>query len=1078
MFDSSVSALPQVGERIEGGYTIQALLGQGGMGAVYRGVDEAGKPVALKFILPNRDPSGAMGLRFQREAQAMARIGKVPGIVPVHRAGTHGGCAYMVMGLIDGRDLMQQVKADGALTVEDALDLMAKVADSIHGCHEHQVLHRDLKPANVLVRAEDGEPFVTDFGLALIDGDSAPVDRLTKTGELMGTPAFMPPEQADGNKDLIGPCSDIYSLGALLFYLVCGRPPFEGKNLQILHALFKKDPPPLAEARGRPVPPDLQLIVSKAMAKEPTSRYATAGELAADLRRLRNGEPVTARAPGGWERFRWRLRQRDPRAVGALALALALPVVLVFSAALYLGADDPQTSFRDHVASLSLKLDEQAFPDEPSPGTPPLELTALKALAQTTRSLGEAISPPDPADGDDLSQRLEGLRARLARAPPQGEQAQLDALIPVLRVALELGSPRYADRPLAQAWEFGEGDPRGDVLAALALLGYGLDANQVGPATLEAFRPTPEGQQSTLQAQAREVLTAADSLPGRWGGVARTLAREMQRLEVRVRDRVTADYQGEARASEEGATPEHWKARERVALHLERMSELEEVLEGLLEDQNFTTLMENSERLATVYEVLNQDPLGAVDPKLDAAAERLFAFMSDNAEGFRVVDAQLVGKFARDYARSWGGLMNPPFAVIKEYRAWMLQRHMSGERLSVEDLLVSIRLGSEFGSMLKGAADRYLPLLEDYPEHERDGDFYFLWGMFLDLLDEDDETNAERQEVLEYYADALGDALSDRERARLGIQGERKRLAAPLSPIWVDQVKLRVYHQAIRLAFRRYREALLKSERDPAFDMQEAYATFANGVWALERFSRQTQESDLIRLNPIRLIRSMGRAIADMRWVTQFLPPSHGLRRLYQARFVQLTDSAQRVIRQLVKRLETNATQGKVSETEDLWTAAASPAQTVRVITSFTREEVMFLNFYGSADEALRRMHEQLSSLRDVFPGNYPYHLAEQAWGQARFCERPELARAVATHALEAQLPGLDDEREKGLQARDRFRAWFAAESLQRGDVDAAKAWLEATIEADRFNDPFWPDELLQQLGTTRAEVKARLSGR
>ena len=123
-------------------------------------------------------------------------------------------------------------------------------------------------------------------------------------------------------------------------------------------------------------------------------------------------------------------------------------------------------------------------------------------------------------------------------------------------------------------------------------------------------------------------------------------------------------------------------------------------------------------------------------------------------------------------------------------------------------------------------------------------------------------------------------------------------------------------------------------------------------------------------------------------------------------------------------------------------------------------------------------MHEQLSSLRDVFPGNYPYHLAEQAWGQARFCERPELARAVATHALEAQLPGLDDEREKGLQARDRFRAWFAAESLQRGDVDAAKAWLEATIEADRFNDPFWPDELLQQLGTTRAEVKARLSGR
>ena len=142
-----------------------------------------------------------------------------------------------------------------AVTLEETLDewpeTMTQVAEAIHHCHEHGILHRDLKPANILVRASDGKPFVTDFGLVLDES----IERMTKTGALMGTPAYMPPEQAEGDKQAIDRRTDVYALGAVLHHLVTGKPPFAGGNLVILKQIFSNEPPALQEARGGRVPP-------------------------------------------------------------------------------------------------------------------------------------------------------------------------------------------------------------------------------------------------------------------------------------------------------------------------------------------------------------------------------------------------------------------------------------------------------------------------------------------------------------------------------------------------------------------------------------------------------------------------------------------------------------------------------------------------------------------------------------------------------------------------------------------------------------------------------------------------------
>ena len=260
--------------------------------------------------------------RFYTEAEAAANLDH-PGIVPIFEIGEHQGQHYFSMGYIEGESLAHKV-ADGPLPPRDAADLVKKICDAMAYAHERGVIHRDLKPANVLIDS-NGQPKVTDFGLAKkTETDSG----LTGTGQILGTPAYMPPEQASGHTD-IGPLADVYSLGAILYCLLTGRPPFQAASpmdtlLQVLN-----QEPVSPRTLNPDIPVDLDTICLKCLNKESGKRYSSTVELAADLRRFLVGEPITARRVGMLEKSAKWIRRN--KALSALSM-LSLGAVLVGSA--------------------------------------------------------------------------------------------------------------------------------------------------------------------------------------------------------------------------------------------------------------------------------------------------------------------------------------------------------------------------------------------------------------------------------------------------------------------------------------------------------------------------------------------------------------------------------------------------------------------------------------------------------------------------------------------------------------------------------------------------------------------------
>lgn len=312
--------------RMFGRYEMLAEIARGGMGVVYRARDrQLERLVALKVVKAGELADVEQRERFQLEAKAAAQLDH-PGIVSVYEAGEFDGQPFMAMALVEGRSLWQQVK-ESPLPPRLAADTMRQVAEAIQYAHDRGVVHRDLKPQNILV-ARDGEPKVADFGLAKRqDGDA----QLTATGTALGTPSYMPPEQATGKTDQVGPLADVYSLGATLYCLLTGRPPFQAATqLETMRQVVEQEPVS-PRALNQAVSVDLETICLRCLEKEPARRYASAQALADDLRRFLGGEPIAARPVGPFERsVKW--ARRKP-----VAAALALVSVLGVGALLAAG---------------------------------------------------------------------------------------------------------------------------------------------------------------------------------------------------------------------------------------------------------------------------------------------------------------------------------------------------------------------------------------------------------------------------------------------------------------------------------------------------------------------------------------------------------------------------------------------------------------------------------------------------------------------------------------------------------------------------------------------------------------------
>ena len=307
-----------------GRFTIQALLGAGGFGTVYRAHDTLlDREVALKVPHPSRLQSERDKTRVLREAKAAAQL-RHPNIVPVYDAGSAGGQFFIASAFIDGRTLAESLCRHRP-DFQQAARLVRELAGALDYAHGLGIVHRDVKPSNVLLDAKDN-PLLADFGLArFLESD----DELTHEGTVLGTPAYMAPEQARGEHDAVGPASDQYSLGVVLYEMLCGQRPFAGAPATVIADVIGKEPPSPRSANPT-IPKDLETICLKAMAKRTENRYAGCRELADDLRRWEEGEPITARRVRPVERFaRWCRRNPVVAALSATAAALLLAVAVV-----------------------------------------------------------------------------------------------------------------------------------------------------------------------------------------------------------------------------------------------------------------------------------------------------------------------------------------------------------------------------------------------------------------------------------------------------------------------------------------------------------------------------------------------------------------------------------------------------------------------------------------------------------------------------------------------------------------------------------------------------------------------------
>jgi serine/threonine-protein kinase len=416
------------------GYEVDGLLGRGGMGVVYKARHlRLNRTVALKMLLAGAYAGPHELVRFQREAEAVAGL-RHANIVQVYDVGDHEGRPYFTMEFIEGGSLAQEL-AGIPQPARQAAALAAALAEAVEVAHQGGIVHRDLKPANILLAA-DGTPKISDFGLARrVDGGAEP----TQSGSPLGTPSYMAPEQARGTARAIGPAVDVYALGAILYELLTGRPPFRAETAAetVLQVIYQEPAPP--SRLNAKVPRDLETVCLNCLHKEPERRYASAAALADDLRRFQEGRPIRAR-PLGWGGRLWRWGRRKPAAAALVATALAL-VALALGGGLWLERQQAErraeTAHQEGRARQAVEAALQQAAALQEQGRWPEARAALEAAP----SLLDASAPADlrervrqaRADADMVAE-LEEIRLRLLEGrkshekdAPSGDQLYAEA---------------------------------------------------------------------------------------------------------------------------------------------------------------------------------------------------------------------------------------------------------------------------------------------------------------------------------------------------------------------------------------------------------------------------------------------------------------------------------------------------------------------------------------------------------------------------------------------------------------------------------------------------------------------------